>query len=247
MKKTNTAVLSVRNLYIRFENKQIVRGVSFDMHRGELHVIMGPNGSGKSTLTSGLMGHPSYTAKGIIKLGGKNITTLAPEERARQGLLLAFQNPIAVPGVTISHFLRTAYRQLYPKKTFDALSFHKTLLANAEQLHLAPDLLRRSLNDGFSGGEKKKLEMLQVLTLKPACAIFDEIDTGLDVDALKAVSHAIMLLQKAGCAVLIITHYQRILEYVKAEYVHILKQGVFVKEGGMELVQLVEKEGYAKL
>ncbi len=230
---------------VSIEDKEILHDISLCISSGQLHVVMGPNGSGKSTLTQAIMGHPNYlVTRGQVLINHKNILKLPPEERAKRGLLLAFQNPIAIPGVTIYHFLRVAYRQLNPDEKFDALSFHKKMQETAKSLQIVPDMLKRSLNDGFSGGEKKKLEMLQLLVLKPKFAIFDEIDTGLDIDALQAVSVAIDSLQKSGCGVLLITHYQRILNHLTIDFLHVLKSGKLVKEGGRELLKQIEEKGY---
>jgi Fe-S cluster assembly ATP-binding protein len=237
-------MLEINSLKIAIGTKPIVNGVNLTIHAGEVHVVMGPNGSGKSTLTAALMGHPAYEVSGDIIFNGTTINKLPPEERARNGMLLAFQNPIAVPGVTISNFLRTAYRQMHPDAAFDALKFHAELKQRAKELNFGDTLLRRSINDGFSGGEKKKLEMLQLLVLKPKLAIFDEIDTGLDVDALRIVAGGINQLQSSGSAILIITHYQRILTYISPQFVHILVDGRFIKEGGPELVGQIEASGY---
>jgi len=246
-KKVVSPPLQIKKLQVSIEKREIISGVSLTIKPGEFHVVMGPNGSGKSTLTSAIMGHPAYNVSGSVLLNKENLLDLPPEDRAKRGLLLAFQNPIAVPGVTISNFLRTAYRELFQNEKFDALAFHQQLKTSAQELKLDETFLRRAINDGFSGGEKKKLEMLQLLVLKPRFAIFDEIDTGLDVDALKLVANGINKLQNLGCGVLLITHYQRILNYVKPQFVHVLVSGVFVKEGGPEIVHLIEKEGYANI
>jgi len=242
----NTSELRVKNLRVAIGDKHIVHGIDLTIKQGELHVIMGPNGSGKSTLTAALMGHPAYRVLADkISLGNKNLLDLEPHARAKAGLLLAFQNPLAVPGVTVSSFLHTAYKELHPQKNSSALDFRKQLLAHAATLKLDVTYLRRSLNDGFSGGEKKKLEMLQLLVLEPKFVILDEIDTGLDVDALRLVSQGVKSLQQRNCGVLLITHYQRILNYLKPDFVHILTQGRIVRQGGMELVKLIEEKGYA--
>ncbi|HCS78376.1 TPA: Fe-S cluster assembly ATPase SufC [Patescibacteria group bacterium] len=244
--KKNTSELYVKNLRVAIAEKEIVHGIDLTIKQGELHVVMGPNGSGKSTLTSALMGHPAYTVTADrISLGSKNLLELAPHARAQAGLLLAFQNPLAVPGVTVSSFLHTAYKELHPQKNSTALDFRKQLLVHAVTLKLEATYLRRSLNDGFSGGEKKKLEMLQLLVLEPKFVILDEIDTGLDVDALRLVSEGVKSLQKAGCGILLITHYQRILNYLQPDFVHILTHGQIIRQGGMELVKLIEEKGYA--
>ena len=243
-----TISLTIKNLYVSIEDKTILHGIDLIIKSRELHVVMGPNGSGKSTLTYALMGHPNYKFKdqsSKIKVNNTLINTLAPHERAKLGLMLAFQNPLAVPGVTLGSFLRTAYRELYKNEKIDLISLHRQIQQTAKDLRLDEAFLKRAINDGFSGGEKKKAEMLQLVTLKPKFAIFDEIDTGLDVDALKAVANGIELLQKQGTGILLITHYQRILNYLKPTHVHIMKSGKLVKSGGAELVKIVEAKGYA--
>ena len=240
--------LTIKELYVSVEGKEILKGIGLSILSGELHVVMGPNGSGKSTLTYTLMGHPNYKFKdqsSKIKVNNTLINTLAPHERAKLGLMLAFQNPLAVPGVTLGSFLRTAYRELYKNEKIDVISLHRQIQQTAKDLRLDEAFLKRAINDGFSGGEKKKAEMLQLITLKPKFAIFDEIDTGLDVDALKSVANGIELLQKQGTGILLITHYQRILNYLKPTHVHIMKSGKLVKSGRAELVKVVEAKGYA--
>lgn len=240
----------IQNLHASIGDKEILHGISLTIKPGKLHVVMGPNGSGKSTLAQTLMGHPSYKIKNQeakCKIGRKSILELHPEDRAKAGLILAFQNPVAVPGVTVSSFLRTAYVELYGKDRFSILEFHKLLHEQAEKLELDPAFLRRAINDGFSGGEKKKAEMLQLLMLKPKFAIFDEIDTGLDVDALRTVASGIVFLQKEGSGVLLITHYQRILDHLEPDRVHVMVAGQIVAEGGSELVKIIEEKGYGNI
>lgn len=242
--------LQIKNLVVSIEEKEILHGVDLTIKPAKLHVVMGPNGSGKSTLTYALMGHPSYHIGGRqskVTLGRKSLLELKPEERAKMGIMLAFQNPIAVPGVTISNLLRTAYVELYGKDTLSTLEFHAFLKSQAAKLELDPTFLRRAINDGFSGGEKKKAEMLQLLVLRPKFAIFDEIDTGLDVDALKTVAQGIVLLQQEGTGVLLITHYQRILNYLKPDRVHVMMAGEIVMEGGPELTKMIEEKGYGSI
>ena len=248
MKKISEKALVIQNLTVCVEDKEIVHGVSLTVPSGEFHVIMGPNGSGKSSLVHAVAGHPSYkirNPKSQIRIDGKNITEAKPEERARSGLMLAFQHPVTIPGVTISNFLRVAYQELHGKKDFNAVVFHKMVLEKMKTLTLDEAFLRRSVNDGFSGGEKKKLEMLQLLVLSPRYAIFDEIDTGLDVDALEKVSSGINTLKKQGVGILLITHYQRILRHSDVDVVYIMVQGKLVKKGSIELIEKIEKQGYA--
>lgn len=263
-------ILTVSHLAVNIENKEILRDVSLVARSGEVHAIMGPNGSGKSTLAYALMGHPSYKIKDQsskiknITLNNKDISRLPAEERAKAGLFLAFQSPIAVPGVSVTNLLRTAYQELYGQKaggngkiqnpllaqrwagSTSLPEFIKQLKAFAKDLHIEDSFLSRGIHDGFSGGEKKKMEMLQALTLSPKFAIFDEIDTGLDVDALKVVARGVDMLSKNGTGIIIITHYQRILKYVKPDVVHILVQGKIVKTGKAKLAKEIEEKGYGR-
>lgn len=252
--------LEIKNLFIDLADKEIVKGVSLTVSGGEVHAIMGPNGSGKSTLAQGLMGHPSYKFKirnSKFRIDGKDLLSLKPHERAKEGLFLAFQNPVAVPGVSVANFLKTAYQALHKPKTknlelktkynpaLNVWEFNEKLVIKAKEINLSQEFLKRSLNDGFSGGEKKKLEMLQALVLAPKFAIFDEIDTGLDIDALKTVALSIKKLKEDGTGVIIITHYQRILKYIKPDFIHVLVNGRIVKSGNSKLAALLEEKGYA--
>ncbi len=262
--KSKVNTLEIINLHVLVEGKEILKGVDLKICKGEVHAVMGPNGSGKSTLAYALMGHPSYkcqmstpiksgsNVKCQMLLNGKNIIVMEPSERARLGLFLAFQNPISVPGVQIINFLRNVYQNVKQKNNpvkITALEFYQLLKNKARILGIEESFLRRSLNDGFSGGEKKKLEMLQLLVLEPDFAIIDEIDTGLDVDSLKLVAKSLdsfgKSTQKPG--ILIISHYQRIFNYIKPDFVHIIVNGKIVKTGDYSLVEKIEKEGYAKL
>ena len=254
-------LLAISNLHASIGGKPILRGVSLKVRGGEVHAVMGPNGSGKSTLAYALLGHPAYETKGKIVLNKKNISDLPTEERAKAGLFLALQSPIAVPGVTVTNLLRTAYEELYggTKKQTQNPVLHRKNIGSmtigefmsmmkhyAKGLHIDESFLSRGIHDGFSGGEKKKIEMLQALVLAPKFAIFDEIDTGLDVDALKVVARGIDLLAKKKTGVIIITHYQRILKYVMPDIVHILVHGKIVKTGRAGLAKKIEDHGYAK-
>ncbi len=258
--------LTIKNLHVAIEGKEIIKGISLDVSAGSVHVIMGPNGSGKSTLAQILMGNPNYKFHPPIggsnfkfQVGKTDMRNLRPHERAKTGLFLAFQNPLSIPGVSVANFLKTAYQSLYSPTTKDqrpktyanpALSvwdFNEKLVNEAHYLNLPREFLKRAVNDGFSGGEKKKLEMLQALVLKPKFAIFDEIDTGLDIDALKIVAQGIVRLQKEGTGILIITHYSRLLKFVRPDYIHILIGGKIVKSGSKELASLLEKKGYAAI
>lgn len=254
-------LLTISNLHASIENKPILRGVSLQVRSGEVHAVMGPNGGGKSTLAYALMGHPAYKTKGSIFINKKNISGLPTEERAKAGLFLALQSPIAIPGVTVTNLLRTAYEEQYGSKKNKTQNpiFHKKNIGSmtigefvgmvknyAKDLHIDEAFLSRGIHDGFSGGEKKKMEILQALVLAPKFAIFDEIDTGLDVDALKVVARGIDTLARGGTGVIIITHYQRILKYVKPDVVHILVQGKIVKTGEWDLAKDIEDHGYAQ-
>lgn len=236
--------LQIINLHVAIEGKEILQGVNLVVKLGEVHAIMGPNGSGKSTLAHVLMGHPKYeVTAGSIRLDGEEITHAVPDERARKGLFLAFQYPMEVAGVPLASFLR----QAYIARTGDTVSVAKfrTLLREAgEKLHLKEHFLERPLNEGFSGGEKKKCEILQMAVLKPAFAVLDETDSGLDVDALRVVAEGVNALIGPTLGVVLITHYQRILQYIKPQFVHVMVEGKIVKSGGSELAEELEKEGY---
>src|SRR3989344_4396961 len=254
--------LNVINLHASVEGKEILRGVSLTIKKGEVHAIMGPNGSGKTTLASTLLGHPSYKSRGKILLDGKNIRLLPTENRAKAGLFLAFQSPVAIAGVSVMNLLRSAYAARFEKKTASKTvqnpvlarrmniggmsigDFTDMVKSYAASLDLKEELLSRGIHEGFSGGEKKKIEMLQSLVLPTKFAIFDEIDTGLDVDALRSVSKGLEQLSKKGVGVLIITHYQRILHYVKPDVVHVLVNGLIVRTGNASLAKKIEDEGY---
>ncbi len=256
--------LEIKELYASVDGKLILNGVSFTVAPGQVHAIMGPNGGGKSTLAYVLMGSLTYEYRGQIKIDGKNSIKLSPQERAKAGLFLAFQTPIALPGVNVVNLLRSAYQAVYGKtKMHEKKSIQNPLLARrlqstgmslvdftkklkeyAKFLHIDDAFLHRGIGDGFSGGEKKKMEMLQALVLSPKFAIFDEIDTGLDVDALAIVAAGIGLLKKQGTGVIIITHYQRILKYVKPDVVHILVAGKIVDIGTAQLAKKIEEKGY---
>src|SRR3972149_1833406 len=263
--------LIIFNLRVSVMDKEILKGISLSVGSGEVHAVMGPNGSGKSTLAMALMGHPSYkvlSSKNKIQINGKNIVDLPTEERAKKGLFLAFQAPTAIPGVSVVNLLRSAYQEIYSangqsgQKTdrlhnpllsrrwqatgLTLTEFTQQLKQYARLLHLSKDFLSRGIHDGFSGGEKKKVEMLQALALRPKFAVFDEIDTGLDVDALKTVASGIGWLKKQGTGVIVITHYQRILRYVKPDFVHVLVAGKIVDTGGAALAKKIEEQGYQR-
>lgn len=249
--------LIISNLQVSTGKKLILRGISLTIKPGELHVLMGPNGSGKTTLAYVLAGHPDYRIKKskqiAVSLDGGDLLSLAPDERAQKGLFLAFQYPVAVPGVKVLNFLWTAYKnqlkQNSKKSQFiNIVDFRDYLLKLTAKLEVKPELIMRSLNEDFSGGERKKLELLQMTVLKPKYAIFDETDSGLDIDAIKVVARGIEhLRQKSKTGILVITHYQRILKYLSPHYVHVMVDGLIVKTGDVSLIDQIEKDGYQQL
>ncbi|MCP4573502.1 MAG: Fe-S cluster assembly ATPase SufC [bacterium] len=242
-----TPLFSCRNLrvFIRDGNteKEIVKGADLEVRAGQKHALMGPNGSGKSTLAAALMGHPAYRVEGEIFLAGEPVHDLEPHERARLGMFLGFQYPVAVPGVSVANFLRSALGARRGEE-LPVREFRQTMMAGFDKLDVPKKFAGRYLNDGFSGGEKKRLEILQMLLLEPKFALLDETDSGLDIDALKVVSEGVNLASTADNAVLLVTHYQRILDYVKPDVVHVFMDGRIVKTGGPELAQELEERGY---
>ena len=239
--------LVIKDLSASVEDKRILNDLSLSVPDGEVHALMGPNGHGKSTLANVLMGNPNYRVEsGKVLLDGEDILGLKVWERARKGLFLAFQYPVEIPGVTVSKFLKRIAdsRREPPKNT---AAFLRELKENMNLLGIDPSFANRSLNEGFSGGEKKRMEILQLLTLQPRFAIFDETDSGLDIDALKVVAEGINHLRGPGFSALVITHYRRLLDLVKPDAVHILEKGSIVANGGCELVELLENEGYEGL
>ncbi len=237
-------ILKIENLHVKVEDKEILRGVNLTVNPGETHALMGRNGSGKSTLSYTLMGHPRYhISEGQILFKGQNINELPPNERAKLGLALAFQYPMAIPGVSVVNFLKAALRAIRGKDV-PIKEFRAELKAKMSELGVKDEFLSRYVNDGFSGGEKKRLEILQMLLLNPSLAVLDETDSGLDIDALKTVSHGVNTLRKPDTAILLITHYQRILDYVTPDFVHILQDGQIVASGGKELAKELEAKGY---
>lgn len=242
--------LVIKNLHVSIESKEILKGLDLAVKQGEIHAIMGPNGTGKSTLAYTLMGHPNYTVtEGEIWFKDKNILELEPDERAREGIFLAFQYPVAIPGVTVANFLRTAInsrrRAQNPEDKGIAIpEFRKMLKEKMELLKMDSAFAGRYLNDGFSGGEKKRAEILQMATLKPEIAILDETDSGLDIDALRVVAEGVNALSGSDLGVLVITHYQRLLNYIKPQFVHIMMGGRIVESGGPDLALHLEESGY---
>jgi Fe-S cluster assembly ATP-binding protein len=246
------ADLEIRDLHVRIEDREILRGVDLDVDRGEIHALMGPNGSGKSTLANTLLGHPTYeVTEGTITLKGEDITAAEPHERAKAGLFLAFQYPVSIPGVSIANFLRMALNAKRTQSGEDPIGvkeFRTQLQHAIELLDVDKAFTSRHLNEGFSGGEKKRAEILQMAMLAPDVAILDETDSGLDIDALRTVAEGVQRLHdEQGLGALIITHYQRILHYVKPQFVHIMMDGRIVLEGGIELVERLEREGYDEI
>ncbi len=244
----NMADLEIRNLHVRIEEREILRGVDLTVERGEVHALMGPNGSGKSTLANTLLGHPTYeVTEGSILFKGEDITEAEPHERARAGLFLAFQYPVSIPGVSVANFLRMAINAKR-EQPINVKEFRTQLQHAIELLDVDRSFTSRHLNDGFSGGEKKRAEILQMAMLQPDVAILDETDSGLDIDALRTVAEGVEKLHsEQGLGALIITHYQRILHYIKPQFVHIMLDGRIVMEGGVELVERLEREGYDEI
>jgi Fe-S cluster assembly ATP-binding protein len=242
------ADLEIQNLHVEVEGKEILKGVDLAVSRGEIHALMGPNGSGKSTLANTIMGHPSFEiTEGKILFKGEDATSMEPDERARLGLFMAFQYPSAIPGVSVINFLRTAINANRKARSEDPISlkdFRKQLEQKMDLLKVDREFTRRYLNEGFSGGEKKRCEILQMAILEPAVAVLDETDSGLDIDALRTVAEAVNAMRGPERGVLIITHYQRILGYVTPDFVHIMLDGRIVEEGGPELAAEMEQKGY---
>jgi Fe-S cluster assembly ATP-binding protein len=244
------AHLEIKNLHVQAGDKQILKGLDLDVHSGEVHALMGPNGSGKSTLANAIMGHPGLeVTEGQILLDGKDITEAAPDERARMGLFMAFQYPVSIPGVTITKYLRmvmNAHREERGEGDISLKDFRKTVEEAMALTNVPKEFASRYLNEGFSGGEKKRLEILQLALQQPKIAVLDETDSGLDIDALNVVAHGVNTIAKGSndMGTLIITHYQRILHLVQPERVSIMFEGRIVKEGGPELVEQLEQKGY---
>ena len=241
-------MLRINNLHARIEDgAEILKGINLEIKPGEVHAIMGPNGAGKSTLSSVIAGREDYeVTEGEILFEGEDIGEDAPEERAQKGIFLSFQYPEEIPGLTVEDFLRTAKEAVTGEKQY-LMQFHNELVEKMEKLHINPEYAERHLNVGFSGGEKKKNEILQMAVLEPKLAILDETDSGLDIDATKIVFEGVKSLKTPDTAMLIITHYDKVLEYLQPDFVHILMDGKIVKSGGKELVEYIEKNGYGKM
>ena len=244
-------MLSIKNLHVRVDGKEIIRGLNLAMKAGEVHAIMGPNGSGKSTLAHVLAGRDGYeVTEGEILYEGRNLLEMPAEERAREGLFLGFQYPVEIPGVNNTYFLKAALnagRRHRGLEELDAMDFMKLVKEKLEVLHIDDSLLQRPVNVGFSGGEKKRNEVFQMAVLEPRLAILDETDSGLDIDALKDVAQGVNAVRRDDRAVVLITHYQRLLNYITPDFVHVLSDGRIVKSGGRELALEVEEEGYTQL
>jgi Fe-S cluster assembly ATP-binding protein len=238
--------LSIENLQVNIGDKPIVRGLTLKVPQGEVHAIMGPNGSGKSTLAKVLAGHPDYQVTGgRVLMDGKNLLELEPDERARRGLFMAFQYPSEIPGVTIANFLRAAVQARMPEgEELEATDYYARLYEKMELLGMDRSFTARAVNDGFSGGEKKRNEILQLAMLEPKYAILDETDSGLDIDALKTVAHGVNSLRGPNLGILLITHYQRLLNYIVPDYVHVMVAGRIVRSGRRELALELEERGY---
>jgi Fe-S cluster assembly ATP-binding protein len=249
--------LEIKDLHAAIEGSEILKGVNLTIRQGETHALMGPNGSGKSTLASVLMGHPSYEVTGgAVLLDGENILAMSPDERARKGLFLAFQYPMSIPGVSVANFLRLSYGAVSKPEEDDPEPYRRKLTAREFRallneklavLKMDTTMLTRYLNEGFSGGEKKRAEILQMAVLQPRFAVLDETDSGLDIDALRIVSDGVNAQRDGELGTLVITHYQRLLDYIKPEFVHVLVHGRIVKEGGPELALELEQKGYEQI
>ena len=241
-------MLTIKNLHAKVGEKEILRGINLNVKEGEIHAIMGPNGSGKSTLSNVLVGHPAYTVtEGEIIYKGKNLLELSPEDRSHEGLFLSFQYPVEIPGVSITNFMRAAInakREYLGQEPMNATEFLKMMREKRAMVNLDSKLANRSVNEGFSGGEKKRNEIFQMAMLEPTLSILDETDSGLDIDALRIVAEGVNKLKRDDTSSLVITHYQRLLDYIKPDIVHILYNGKIVKTAGPELVMELEERGY---
>ena len=241
-------LLEVKDLYVAIDGKNILKGLNLQVKKGEVHAIMGPNGSGKSTLAKVLAGHPSYeVTRGEIIYNGKDLLEMDPDERAREGVFMAFQYPVEVPGVSNSQFLRLAYNEKMKhqgEEELDPLEFNDLLKEKAKIVEMSSDFFKRSVNVGFSGGEKKRNEILQMAVLNPTLALLDETDSGLDIDALRVVANGVNQLKSEENGIILVTHYQRLLDYIVPDFVHVLAGGKIVKEGGKELALELEEKGY---
>src|SRR6186713_1998436 len=244
-------LLDIKNLRVKAEDKEILKGLSLSVNPGEVHAIMGPNGSGKSTLARALSGHPGYEVTGgTATYDGKDLLAMSPEERAQVGVFMAFQYPVEIAGISNAYFLKAALnavRKTRGQQEYDAVEFMQLIREKAKLLEMDQSMLGRSVNEGFSGGEKKRNEIFQMAVLEPRLAILDETDSGLDIDALKIVSNGVNALRSPERAMIVVTHYQRLLNYIVPDYVHVLSQGRIIKSGGRELALELEAQGYSKI
>ena len=244
-------MLEVKDLQVRGGNKEILRGINLSVKKGEVHAIMGPNGSGKSTLARVIAGHPDYEVTGgSVTYDGKDLLDMAPEDRAREGVFMAFQYPVEIPGVNNAYFLKAAInakRKHQGLPEHDAMEFMALVREKANILHLDPTLLTRPVNEGFSGGEKKRNEIFQMAVLEPVLAVLDETDSGLDIDALKAVAEGVNAMRSPDSAIIVVTHYQRLLNYIVPDFVHVLQDGRIARSGGKDLALQLEEKGYSWL
>jgi Fe-S cluster assembly ATP-binding protein len=241
-------MLEVRNLKVRVEDKEILRGIDLTVNKGEVHAIMGPNGSGKSTLARALAGHPGYEiTDGQVLYNGQDLLDMDPDERAREGLFMAFQYPVEIPGVNNAYFLKAALnarRKHLGIDELDAIDFMKVVKEKLKVLHIDDSMLQRSVNEGFSGGEKKRNEIFHMAVLEPTLAVLDETDSGLDIDALRVVADGVNAMRSPERSFIVVTHYQRLLNYIVPDYVHVLSDGRIVRSGGRELALELEEKGY---
>ena len=244
-------MLEIKNLHVRGGGKEILRGINLAVNTGELHAIMGPNGSGKSTLARAIAGHPDYeVTAGSITYAGKDLLAMSPEDRARDGVFMAFQYPVEIPGVNNAYFLKAAVNAVRKHRgqgELDAMEFMSYVREKAKILELDPSLLSRPVNEGFSGGEKKRNEIFQMAVLEPALAVLDETDSGLDIDALKIVAHGVNAMRSPARATIVVTHYQRLLNYIVPDFVHVLLDGRIVRSGEKDLALRLEEKGYGWL
>jgi Fe-S cluster assembly ATP-binding protein len=242
-------MLQVKNLKVRVEDREILKGINLTVNTGEVHAIMGPNGSGKSTLARALSGHPGYeVTEGQVLYDGKDLLDMDPDERAREGLFMAFQYPVEIPGVNNAYFLKAALnakRKQQGLEELDAIDFMKVVKEKLKVLHIDDSMLLRSVNEGFSGGEKKRNEIFHMAVLEPALAVLDETDSGLDIDALRVVADGVNAMRSPDRSFIVVTHYQRLLNYIVPDFVHVLSDGKIVRSGGRELALELEEKGYA--
>ena len=244
-------MLQIKDLRAGAEDRDILKGISLNVNKGEVHAIMGPNGSGKSTLARVLAGHPAYEVTGgTVTFNGKDLIDMDPEERACEGVFMAFQYPVEIPGVNNSYFLKAAlnaHRKYRGEPELDAMDFLELVKDRLNTLHIDSDLMKRPVNEGFSGGEKKRNEIFQMLVLQPTLAVLDETDSGLDIDALKTVAEGVNAMRGPDRAIVVVTHYQRLLNYIVPDFVHVLSEGKIIKSGGKELALELEEKGYGWL